>query len=126
MPAVHWGFRVPSKRQGSGATYTSVCPTTFLFDCSSSATSSASLQVGLAPQNPTGNPWVHATNGSASQPGRHPDSQAQLKPLTVSESPGQNDPIAQNMNVCLCHLFSHTLHRRSTETARSYSIHRKS
>lgn len=29
VPAVYWGFRVPSKRQGNRATYTSVCPTTF-------------------------------------------------------------------------------------------------
>jgi hypothetical protein len=123
MPVVHWGFRVPSKRQGNGATYTSVCPTTFLFDCRSSETFSVSLPLALARQNPTGNPWVHATNGTASQPGRHPDSRAQQQPLTVSEFPGQNDRTAQNMNVCLCHLF---LHYRSIETARSYSIHRKS
>jgi hypothetical protein len=105
MPAVHRGFRVPSKRQGNGATYTSVCPTTFLFDCRSSASFSGSLPLALAPQNPTGNPWVHATNGTASQPGRLPDSQPQQKPLTASEFPGQNDRNAQNMNVC----FSHAL-----------------
>src|SRR6266478_795847 len=75
---------------------------------------SASLPLALAPQNPIGNPWVHATNGTALQPGLHLDSPALQEPPIVSEFPGQNGPNAQNMNVR--GVFSHVLLCRNTET----------
>ncbi len=68
---------------------------------------------------------MHATNGTALQPGRLLDSLALLKLLTVSEFPGRNGPNAQDMNVCLC-LFSHALslkrHEATLYTAKAEDV----
>ncbi len=84
-----------------------------LFACSSYLIGvSVSSLPASAPRNPTGNPWVPAMNGTASQRERHQGSLGLAIPRAASKFPGRSDQNAPDMNVR--RVFLHAQHDSET------------